>query len=61
VNALIAAAVGILFSTILPNFTTLLPAWWGLYGWFFGVAIGGIAYYALRTMRAPQPTTAARI
>jgi nucleobase:cation symporter-1, NCS1 family len=58
VNALIAAAVGILFSTILPNFTTLLPAWWGLYGWFFGVAIGGIAYYALRTMRAPQPAPA---
>jgi nucleobase:cation symporter-1, NCS1 family len=58
VNALIAAGVGILFSTILPNFTTLLPTWWGIYGWFFGVAIGGIAYYVLRTMRAPQPTAA---
>jgi nucleobase:cation symporter-1, NCS1 family len=54
VNALIAAAVGILFSTILPNFTTLLPSWWGLYGWFFGVAIGGVAYYLLRSMAAPR-------
>jgi nucleobase:cation symporter-1, NCS1 family len=58
VNALVAAGIGILFSTILPNFTTLLPAWWGIYGWFFGVAIGGIAYYALRMMRAPQPAAA---
>src|SRR3954463_10222105 len=29
VNALIAAAVGALFSSILPNFTSLLPSWWG--------------------------------
>jgi NCS1 family nucleobase:cation symporter-1 len=54
VNALIAAAIGILFSTLLPNFTKLLPSWWGLYGWFFGVAIGGVAYYLLRTMVSPQ-------
>jgi len=46
-NALIATAVGALFSSILPNFTSLLPAWWGIYGWFFGVAIGGAVYYAL--------------
>jgi NCS1 family nucleobase:cation symporter-1 len=58
VNALVAAGIGILFSTILPNFTKLLPEWWGIYGWFFGVAIGGIAYYALRMMRAPQPSAA---
>jgi len=30
----------------------------GLYGWFFGVAIGGIAYYVPRTMVAPQARAA---
>ena len=54
INALVAAGIGIVFSTILPNFTTLLPTWWGIYGWFFGVAIGGTAYYMLRTMMAPM-------
>ncbi len=48
VNALIAAGIGILFSSILPNFTNLLPSWWGVYGWFFGVAIAGAIYYGLR-------------
>ena len=48
VNAFIALFVGGLFSTILPNFTSLLPSWWGVYGWFFGVAIGGGVYYLLR-------------
>ena len=47
-HALIALVVGGLFSTILPNFTSILPSWWGTYGWFFGVAIGGAVYYALR-------------
>ncbi len=56
--AFIAAAVGILFSTILPNFTSVLPDWWGLYGWFFGVAIAGIVYYALRASARSQPATA---
>jgi NCS1 family nucleobase:cation symporter-1 len=51
VNALIAAAVGAIFSSILPNLTKVLPAWWGTYGWFFGVAIGGVVYYALSAMR----------
>jgi NCS1 family nucleobase:cation symporter-1 len=60
VNALVAAGIGMLFSTILPNFTTLLPSWWGLYGWFFGVAIGAVAYYVLRTGGAPQATAPAR-
>ena len=46
-KALIATAIGALFSSILPNFTTILPSWWGLYGWFFGVVIGGGVYYAL--------------
>jgi NCS1 family nucleobase:cation symporter-1 len=36
------------FSSILPTFTTILPSWWGVYGWFFGVAIAGAIYYALR-------------
>jgi NCS1 family nucleobase:cation symporter-1 len=53
-SALIAAAIGALFSSILPNFTSLLPAWWGVYGWFFGVAIAGVAYYVLRTLM-PSP------
>ncbi len=48
INALIAAGVGIVFSSILPGFTTLLPSWWGVYGWFFGVAIAGSLYFALR-------------
>lgn len=50
VNALIATGIGAVFSTILPHFTTLLPAWWGTYGWFFGVAIGGGAYWLLATV-----------
>ncbi len=54
--ALIAAGIGALFSSILPNFTALLPAWWGVYGWFFGVAIGGAVYYVLRSMTAGQRT-----
>jgi nucleobase:cation symporter-1, NCS1 family len=53
VNGFIALVVGMLFSSILPTFTTLLPSWWGTYGWFFGVAVGGIAYYALRIGKAP--------
>ncbi|MFD2756620.1 NCS1 family nucleobase:cation symporter-1 [Comamonas terrae] len=47
INALAATIVGSIFSTILPNFTSLLPAWWGTYGWFFGVFIGGVVYYVL--------------
>ncbi len=53
-RALIAAAVGALFSSILPNFTSILPSWWVVYGWFFGVAIAGAVYYALRAM-VPSP------
>jgi NCS1 family nucleobase:cation symporter-1 len=48
VNAFIAAVVGAIFSSILPNFTDWLPAWWGVYGWFFGVGVAGIVYYFLR-------------
>ncbi|HEX7437665.1 MAG TPA: cytosine permease [Caldimonas sp.] len=55
VSALIAAAIGALFSSILPNFTNVLPPWWGVYGWFFGVAIGGLAYWLLSML---MPRTA---
>ena len=55
-----AAGIGILFSTLLPNFTHLLPAWWGLYGWFFGVAIGGASYWALRMLPEVDPQLARR-
>jgi NCS1 family nucleobase:cation symporter-1 len=48
VKALIAAGIGIVFSSILPNFTSWLPSWWAVYGWFFGVAIAGVIYYGLR-------------
>ena len=58
-NALIATAIGALFSSILPNFTTLLPPWWGIYGWFFGVAIGGGSYWLLSTLM-PRPVAVAQ-
>jgi nucleobase:cation symporter-1, NCS1 family len=54
ITAFVAAGIGALFSSILPNFTTLLPSWWGVYGWFFGVAIAGVAYYLL-SMLMPRP------
>jgi NCS1 family nucleobase:cation symporter-1 len=59
VSALIAAGLGALFSSILPNFTHLLPDWWGVYGWFFGVAIAGVAYWLLSMVIArPVPIAA---
>lgn len=54
VNALVATAAGAVFSTILPNFTQLLPPWWGTYGWFFGVLIGGATYWLMSTLRPPR-------
>jgi NCS1 family nucleobase:cation symporter-1 len=56
-NALISAAVGSVFSTFLPNFTSLLPPWWNTYGWFFGVGIGGGMYLIMATLR-PRSATA---
>jgi NCS1 family nucleobase:cation symporter-1 len=47
-KAFIAFVVGAIFSSVLPTFTDFLPAWWKIYGWFFGVAIGGGVYFALR-------------
>jgi nucleobase:cation symporter-1, NCS1 family len=52
--AVIAFIVGALFSSILPNFTSLLPSWWGVYGWFFGVAIGA-AVYLVAMQAVPRP------
>jgi len=56
--AVIAAAIGALFSSILPNFTDWLPHWWGIYGWFFGVFIGGASYLILSAFM-PRPALAA--
>jgi nucleobase:cation symporter-1, NCS1 family len=50
VAAFVAAGIGILFSSLLPNLTKLLPSWWAVYGWFFGVAIAAVAYYAIHLM-----------
>ena len=62
INALVATGVGAVFSTILPNFTNLLPGWWNTYGWFFGVAIGGAVYFLLATLRPRVvPAIGARI
>lgn len=55
VNALIAAGIGIVFSSILPGLTSIMPSWWGVYGWFFGVAISGVIYYGLRASKAGKP------
>ncbi len=60
VNAFIAAGIGALFSSILPAFTNWLPVWWGVYGWFFGVAIAGVIYYALRSAAVGSGAKAAR-
>lgn len=51
INALVATGVGALFSTILPTFTKVLPSWWGTYGWFFGVLIGGLVYLVMAQLR----------
>jgi len=47
VRAFVAAGIAALFSSVLPNLTSWLPTWWGVYGWFFGVAIAGGAYFVL--------------
>lgn len=60
VHAFIAAGIGALFSSILPAFTDWLPSWWGVYGWFFGVAISGTIYYVLRMSAVGTGARAAR-
>ena len=52
--AFVAVGIGVVFSSILPNFTNVLPPWWGVYGWFFGLAIAGALYFVLATM-VPRP------
>ena len=59
-NALVAAGVGVVFSSVLPGLTTLLPSWWGTYGWFFGVAISGTVYYVLSLVRPRAMPAGAR-
>ncbi|MBC2883877.1 NCS1 family nucleobase:cation symporter-1 [Ochrobactrum sp. CM-21-5] len=54
VKAFIAFAIGALFSSVLPIATNILPTWWGTYGWFFGVAIGGGVYFILRKSTMEQ-------
>src|SRR5437868_2084739 len=56
VRAFVAAGIAALFSSVLPNLTNWLPSWWGVYGWFFGVAIAGSVYFVLCSFgRAAQP------
>jgi len=57
-NALVAAGVGAIFSSVLPHVGSLLPSWWGTYGWFFGVAIGGSLHLLLSRLRPPRGVTA---
>jgi nucleobase:cation symporter-1, NCS1 family len=52
--AFVAAGTGVVFSSILPNFSKVLPGWWGVYGWFFGVGIAGGVYWFL-SMLVPRP------
>ncbi|MFO1033007.1 MAG: NCS1 family nucleobase:cation symporter-1 [Hyphomicrobiales bacterium] len=47
-NAFIAFIVGMLVASVLP-LTSCVPSWWGTYGWFIGVAVGGGVYYVLRS------------
>ena len=47
IKAFIAAGIAGIFSTILPFFTTVLPPWWGIYGWFFGVVIAAVVYLVI--------------
>jgi NCS1 family nucleobase:cation symporter-1 len=47
VTAFVAAGLGAMFSSVLPNLSNVLPSWWRLYGWFFGVAIAGMTYLVL--------------
>jgi nucleobase:cation symporter-1, NCS1 family len=57
VNALVATAVGALFSSVLPHVGSVLPGWWGTYGWFFGVAIGGLVYLGMERLRPRRAVT----
>jgi hypothetical protein len=58
VVAFVAAGVGAVFSSILPNFGSVLPGWWGVYVWFFGVVIAGVVYLVM-PMFMPRPISQA--
>lgn len=63
VGALLATGIGALFSTFIPLLTDWLPSWWGVYGWFFGVIIGALAYAIFSRvpgLRHPCATDASR-
>ena len=49
-NALVATVIGAVFSSFLPSFTNVMPSWWGIYGWFFGVVIAGGVYLVMAKM-----------
>jgi nucleobase:cation symporter-1, NCS1 family len=48
-NAFIAFIIGMLVASVLP-LTSFVPSWWGTYGWFIGVIVGGGVYYVLKGM-----------
>jgi len=58
VVAFVAAGIGVVFPSLLPNFSNMPTVWWGVYGWFFGVAIAGTVYYVL-SMLIPRPVAQA--
>ncbi len=53
-NCIVALGTGVVYSSIPPNFSNALPPWWGMYGWFFGLAIAGALYFVLAAM-VPKP------
>ncbi len=58
-NFIVALGNGVVFSSILPNFSNGLPPWWALYGWFCGPAIAAALCFVLATMvPKPVPQTA---
>jgi cytosine/uracil/thiamine/allantoin permease len=58
-NCIVALGTGVVFSSVPPNFSNVLPPWWGVYGWFFALAIAGALYFVLAAMvPTPVPQTA---
>ena len=59
VRAFIAAAIGAVFSSLLPTYGPAgYAATLGPYTWFIGVIVGGGIYLALSRMRSPLPEAA---
>jgi cytosine/uracil/thiamine/allantoin permease len=58
-NCIVALGTGVVFSSVPPNFSNVLPPWWGVYGWFSSLAIAGGLYFVLAAMvPKPVPQTA---